>query len=218
MPKHAVAPTALYSGLVDPEVLFLLTCDDLEERVRRANDGDTSPSQREYEALMIAPLLRKLILDSHSLIDRVNRTHRLKIRYPIQAWPLLAGSGGTSTPPEFDDSPRPILEHFLDRVVLDRDEMLSRPVMIWNGQVVTARDVIRHLANAAGGVHLGPPRSDKGRMLLELDQSITFTGVRAGSLCVMAVGHAALLGLDELRRLVRARLVREPTRRETQSR
>lgn len=192
---------------MDAETLFLLTCDDLDQRVHRANRNDASPTEREYEALMIAPLLRKLLLDSRSLIDRVNRTPRLKIRYPIQAWPLMAGSGGTSTPPAFDASPRPILKHFLDRVTLDRDEMLSRPVMIWNDQVITARDVIAHQANAAGGVHLGSPRSEKGRMLLELDKSINFGGVPAGSLCVMAVGRAVLLGLGDLRHSAQAQLI-----------
>jgi hypothetical protein len=192
---------------VDAETLFLLTCHDLEQRVSRANGSDATLTQREYEALMIAPLLRKLLLDRQSLIDRVNRTPRLKIRYPILAWPLMAGSGGGSAPLTFDTSPRPILEHFLDRVILDRDEMLSRPVMVWNDKVVSARDVIAHQANAAGGVHLGAPRSEKGRMLLELDQSISFGGIPAGSLCVMAVGRAVLLGLEELRRSVQAQLI-----------
>jgi hypothetical protein len=37
----------------------------------------------EYEALLAASLLRKLLLDEHPLVDQVNRTHRIKLRFPI---------------------------------------------------------------------------------------------------------------------------------------
>jgi hypothetical protein len=54
---------------VDPEALFVRTLDDLG---RRAGETD------EYEVLLAAGLLRKLLMDDHPLVDQVNADHRLK--------------------------------------------------------------------------------------------------------------------------------------------
>ena len=48
---------------MDPERLFVHALDDLE---RRAAATD------EYEVLMAAGLLRKLLMDAHPLVDQVN--------------------------------------------------------------------------------------------------------------------------------------------------
>jgi uncharacterized small protein (DUF1192 family) len=53
--------------------LFLLTFEDLEERVALGRD--------EYDALISAWLLRKLLLDKQPLVHRANRSRRLKLKF-----------------------------------------------------------------------------------------------------------------------------------------
>ena len=53
--------------------LFLLTFEDLEERV--------ALGRGEYDALMSAWLLRKLLLDEQPLVHRANRSRRLKLKF-----------------------------------------------------------------------------------------------------------------------------------------
>ncbi|NBH06628.1 hypothetical protein [Amycolatopsis sp. SID8362] len=59
---------------MDAKRLFIQTLRDLDER---------SQSADEYTILMSAALLRKLLLDERRLIDQVNRTHNLRIRFRI---------------------------------------------------------------------------------------------------------------------------------------
>ena len=59
---------------MDVDRLLVYTLGDLERR---------TASTDEYEVLMSAALLRKLLLDNRRLIDQVNRTHRLDLRFRI---------------------------------------------------------------------------------------------------------------------------------------
>ena len=59
---------------MDVDELFLRTLDDLEQRTK---------TDDEYEILMSASLLRKLLIDGMPLMDQVNTTHRLKIRFSM---------------------------------------------------------------------------------------------------------------------------------------
>ena len=52
---------------------FLETLDEI--------DGRLQFNQSAYNLLMVAGLLRKLLLDDNPLVDQVNRSRRLKIRY-----------------------------------------------------------------------------------------------------------------------------------------
>jgi hypothetical protein len=52
---------------------FLETLDEI--------DGRLQFNQSAYNLLMVAGLLRKLLLDDNPLVDQVNRSRHLKIRY-----------------------------------------------------------------------------------------------------------------------------------------
>jgi hypothetical protein len=188
---------------VDADQLFVFTLDDLGRRVQRANDNALTSGEREYECLMIAFLLRKLLLDGHPLVDLVKRRHIAPILYPLVHWPVVSGSGGTPIE-EGSGEAAPIWTHFVDELNLTRADMLGRPVAIWNNQVVTARDVIRHLANAAGGVHLGPPKGPKQMMLHELERTVRVQGFSIAGFCVAAVGGATHRALAPLRQEISA--------------
>lgn len=59
---------------MDAGQLLVKTLIDLEKRVTAAD---------EYEVLLAAGLLRKLLMDQMPLMDKVNSAHRLKIRFRI---------------------------------------------------------------------------------------------------------------------------------------
>jgi len=62
-----------YPDCVDVDRLFLETMNDLDRRLDAPVD--------EYDVLMIAPLLRKLLLDDSPLVHLVNRQRRVKFRF-----------------------------------------------------------------------------------------------------------------------------------------
>ena len=59
---------------MEVERLFINTLTDLAARAE-AHD--------EYEVLMGAALVRKLLLDAHPIVDQVNRKHQLKLVFEI---------------------------------------------------------------------------------------------------------------------------------------
>jgi hypothetical protein len=186
-----------YAGVVHPDRLFLETLADLEKRA--ATDGT------EYEALMIAALLRKLVLDAHPLVDEVNRRYRLKVRYRINdtkppAVPghLVAWNALDGLDPETAGSPEP--------KVVSIDGLLRQSVMISDGHVYTVRDLISHQANAAGAVHVGPGRGAAASALRqnELSREEAEWPMQAWNL--RSIARVVLAGLRELRDAVRANL------------
>lgn len=175
-----------------PDRLFLETLADLERR-----SGDQAS---EYEALLISALLRKLLLDAHSLVDEVNRDRRIKIRYRISntqppnlpglvAWNALDGldpeTASTSTPK-----------------LVSVDGLLRQPVMISDGRLYTVKDLISHQANAAGAVHLGPPRGAKSAALRGNELSREPAEWPMQILNLPSIAHVVLRGLEELRETI----------------
>jgi hypothetical protein len=111
--------------------LFLLTFEDLEDRV--------ALGRGEYDALISAWLLRKLLLDEQPLVHRANRSRRLKLKFRmyddqppegIEGW----GPGYFLWPDPENQSGRPIVE-------LTLDQFLSRPTLVAFGHIITVRDL-----------------------------------------------------------------------------
>jgi hypothetical protein len=61
---------------MDPDALFIRTLRDLEQK---------ASSSDEYEVLLAAGLLRKLLMDALPLVDQVNATRRLKLRFLLNS-------------------------------------------------------------------------------------------------------------------------------------
>lgn len=196
------------------DVLFLETLRDLEQRVKGAFGyavAGTTDGAREYEALMIAPLLRKLLLDGRPLVDLVNRARRLPIRYPVQYWPILSGSAAPGV--AVDVAPGEgrqlavadpavvsiLLDEFIDTHDMTKDAMLAKPVMSWNGQRITARELIRHAAHVEGAVHVSEPTDERERMLADLGRDLRYREYPGALVCLASVGRVVLLGVAPLR-------------------
>jgi hypothetical protein len=149
---------------MDVGQLFVKTLADLEQRI--VSDG-------EYEVLMSALLLGKLPMDSTTLVDQVNATYRLKVRYPMNGvspyeqalyedlpmfWSLL----------EAIDPENPIVARMPGmRVPVEatRDQFLARRIMRMNGTWITVRDLIAQLAHIDGAVHSGQPQNEREKVL-----------------------------------------------------
>ena len=98
---------------------------------------------------MSAALLRKLMLDKGRLMDQVNRSHRLDLRFRISGVSPLEQLF-------YDDSPMFwTTEDGLDPdsplayapLNATRDQFLARRVLRFGGSWITVRDVIDQLAN-----------------------------------------------------------------------
>lgn len=174
------------------ERLFVHTLHDLAER---------SESADEYTLLMSAALLRKLLLDNHPLIDQVNRTYRLELRFRISdispAEQLILDAK-----PFFwsiADGLDPDLPLAYAPFEATRDQFLGRRVMWFQGSWIRVRDVIDHLANVEGGVHRGKPRYERQRVLRAAAEFFSHGGLPGAVNQVRSIGRIAVRGLNPLR-------------------
>ena len=140
---------------MEADRLFLHTLDDLASRVQ--------PGVPEYEVMRIAGLVRKLLLDENPLVDQVNRTRYLKIRFLIDdappIWEVLPDVRPTFWSIQDGLDPYTSLTAPLPRAV-KRDEFLRKVVMLVGKREITVPDVVSHVANVGGDVHLGKPRTN----------------------------------------------------------
>jgi hypothetical protein len=71
-PARLLRQAGDYDRCIDADQLFLRTLTDLEQRTAATD---------EYEVLLAAGLPRKLLLDEYPLVDQVNRSHRIRLRF-----------------------------------------------------------------------------------------------------------------------------------------
>jgi hypothetical protein len=178
---------------VTVDELFLLTLEDLEERVRLGRG--------EYDALMSAWLLRKLLLDGDRLVHRANRSRRLKLRFRMsdeQPSPGIQGWG-----PGYSLWPDPAVPPQCPIVELTLKQFLARPTLVAFGHTITVHDLIKFMANYEGAVHATAPDDEKTRALWDVRWRETRTGPEGqyGG-CIhelIAIGRIVLDGLKDLR-------------------
>lgn len=183
---------------MDRDELFLKVLDDLEGRIEPAPD--------EYEVLGIAALLRKLLIDSPSLVHLVNREHRVKIRFEVSVPRRIWEIAGTPKPvlwslqdgldPETTLTPEP-------RTEVNLADFLRQVMIISDAHEFSVRDVITHAANVAGAVHAGEPRSLEHRKLERLAKSIQIGGYDLGTRDLQPIGRVTVKGLRPLREAIK---------------
>ena len=134
---------------------FLLTLDDLEKRVQLGRG--------QYDALMSAGLLRKLLLDSQPLITVANRasSRQLEIRYKLEDIRPTPGvkiwtANGFFYPGSSSGG---------SIVSLGRDAFLAHPILVLYEETITVRDLVKFMANVQGAVHLTQPATSKDEAL-----------------------------------------------------
>jgi hypothetical protein len=184
--------------------MFIATLKDLDRRVH-ATDED------EYEILMSALLLRKLLLEGQTLVHLVNRNRRLKIVYRIcgegpydrlvlsepdlEMWSLQDGLDPDSIHIPSD----PIIE-------VKEDKLLSRVIIVVKGHKYTVADVISHVAHISGAVHFGEPSNEKQEVLAAVDSHFFVGNVSLVVRSLAAVGRVVIKGLEPLRAQIEAEM------------
>jgi hypothetical protein len=180
---------------MDADRFFLETLRDLQKRVDSA--------QPEYNVLMAAGLLRKLLLDEQRVTDRVNRgeTRRLKIKYRINdrqpIWQVAGGPRPTMW--SMEDGFDPDTATRAQPLAVTRDQLLARVVMLHKGYEVTVKDLIDHAAHVGGAIHLGEPRTEREKALSDLAAQINIGGYAAATRALQALGRVVLKGLAPLK-------------------
>jgi hypothetical protein len=182
---------------VTGDELFLHTLEDLEERA--------GLGKGEYDALMMALLLRKLLLDDVPLVHAANRHRRLRIQFKlteltpplgVENWAL-----NEAFHPSGADSGQATVE-------LNLDQLLKRTVLVAFGEHISVRELIKFLAQHYGAVHASPADDEKTRALRDEAWGARITtpkGQYSGPVhALAAVAHVVLDGLSPLREQVTA--------------
>ena len=173
------------------DLLFLETVRELRSRGAR-------PS--EYDVVSIAGLLRKLLLDSPTLVDVVNKERRLDITYVVNArepdWKLF-GEIPLAYAIEDGFDPRTAIAA-VQPLPVRRSQLLSRGVLAYRGHELTVRDLISYTANTAGGVHFDPPRNEREAAVQAVATFMRVGQYPAGGKTLLAVGRVVAKGLQPL--------------------
>ena len=128
---------------------------------------------------MSAALLRKLVLDQGRLMDQVNRSHRLDLRFRISSISPLEQLLYDDNPMfwSIEDGLDPESPFAYAPFEATRDQFLARRVMRFGGSWIKVRDVIDQLANIEGAVHSGKAKDERQRALQAAANFYSRTGL-----------------------------------------
>lgn len=173
--------------LTTQEQLYSRTIDDLENHIS---------GQDPYTILGASALIRKLFLDDHSLVDQVNRKHKLKFVFNVCL--------PTPNPPGL---PVPVVFSIQDGLdpdtsrpgkptsQLSRDKFFKVIVLIINGKEYTVKDVVLFEAHIMGGVHAGSPKTEKENVLKTLNDQLSIGGYTSSLRQLQAIGRIIIKAL-----------------------
>jgi len=173
------------------ESLFLRSLEDLEKRIE-AKDS--------YEVLGISGIIRRLLLDSHPLVDRVNRRYQRRLVFRVNLPPVTPAG-----------LPEPVISATLDGLhpgsapwgplmaELNREQFLKVVLITIAGRDYTVRDVLLFEANVMGAVHAGRPKDDKEKALQAVDSWMSVGGYRPALKQLKDIGRVVIDALELLR-------------------
>jgi hypothetical protein len=154
-------------------VFFLETIRDIDSKVLQGS---------KYALIKATGMLRLLLLDSPTLIDRVNKEHKRRILYET-----IDSSESPPLPSMTQQyqwrNPDPVPFPGARSSSLSRTRFLAMHIASRGSTRTTVRDLIRACANAAGGVHYGVAGGAAEQAALELDQEVQLSGPEERSRC-----------------------------------
>lgn len=185
---------------MDRDQLFLQTLEDLRKK--------TDSEAIDYEMLMSAALLRKLLINGSPLLHEVNRHRREKIRF-------LVSPEDAYTRMVLEDAPvfwgkyeaiSPRLGQSRAGEEVDLDGFLATRVMLVRSVNVSVQDVIRHVSHLEGAVHAGHPKDDRDALLHAVNAELQVGGVGAVVRTLRGIAAVVLDGLEPLAARIRHEL------------
>jgi hypothetical protein len=176
--------------------LFLRTLEDLDRRTTVAD---------EYEALLAAGLLRKLLLDETPLVHQVNRYRRERIRFRVNGEtplerimlgdnPVFWAIGDAIDPDAFSSFPGASAP--MDAKL---DQFLARTVMFARGERLSVGDLIKQVAHIDGAVHKGNPTNAREELIDEISHFMFFRNLPGTVHHVQLIGKIVVRALTPLR-------------------
>jgi len=178
--------------------------DDLQVRERSAPD--------DYNLLMLASLLRKLILDgSTSLAIVINRTYQRKLRFEMdtfwfqKGWernPLARGLIYSSIKDGIDPA-TPVVGRERKILELTLDQFLARPVVMAHREMFSVKDLILYAANTRGGVHRGEPKEARERAMADASQRFRLNTEESALLLLRPITRIVLRSLAPIEEAAR---------------
>lgn len=195
--RHVWTRNLPYPSQMDKGELLVATVEWLHERA-------WSEPPDEYHLVLASGRLRMLLLDSAPLVHQVNRDHKLKITFevgdhhpppPPMPTPLFWSTPDALNPNHFSTG------HNIPIRSLSLDQFLSLRVMVFDGLDVNVKELVKHTANVAGGVHAGSSEGPTESKLDDLAAAMLIQGFPLGIRCLRGIVRVVV---DSLRPLCEA--------------
>jgi hypothetical protein len=182
---------------MDRDRLFLETISDLERRTR---------STDEYDYLIAAGLIRKLLIDGDPLALQVNRDRRMKLRFEVVDSDVTLPPG--LPVPAFHapmDGLSPRINADIPKKqptkIVTLDEFLRTIALRVEAEPFTVREVVRQVAHIEGGVHAGSPQADREKILVDVNSTVGPSGLI--SRAMRGIGYVVVDSLQDLENAIR---------------
>ncbi len=171
-----------------PERLFVLTIEDLKEKVDKKDD---------YSLLRACGLLRHLFIDGRGLFNSVNKIYKASIKFEVA---IHEREWAKDSPLQWKN-PKPgagVKTEFLNVT-----DFLNWPSVFIRPHTYTIRDIIKIASNIKGGIHHGPPDS-KELLLINFEKS-QLTRYRLDILAMKSICILTIKALEPLIALIKER-------------
>jgi hypothetical protein len=171
---------------MDAASLFLERCKQIETAMQ---------SSKEIDLLDLSARLRQLLVDGReTLVHQANRDRRLKLNFRVGSFrqepdqyvahQSLEDGIDPETRPPGSPSTR-----------VNFDGFLAHKVLYIRGAPYTVRDVIKHAADVAGGIHLSNNPDDRQQVIAAYSKSATLGGLPGATRMLRAIARVTSRGL-----------------------
>jgi hypothetical protein len=166
-----------------------------------------TPRINEYMMLTTSAALRLILLDGYPLVHKVNRTRGMQIGFEVCSETTPFVKLVLEDHPVFwalADAISPVLGPPCITESLGLDPFLAKRAAIVAGHNVSVKGVILQIANVAGGVHAGAPRTDLEKALQEHSELIRLGGIPVVERMIKGIAAVVAEALIPLGERIRA--------------
>lgn len=150
---------------IGPETMLAewLLVETVADVQRRSEDPG---ARSRYELLGIAPLLRKLLIDGHPLLNTVSAARpEVPAEFRIRQWSARGDDRNYADLSYLLRLGGPELVGGPEHPALKLQQFIGARVGLVQGRPLTVLEVVKYYANVEGGVHFGVPRKKADHVL-----------------------------------------------------